>query len=47
VHWLFKRAQVAAPMYGSAGALRRRALALAAQRLGARPRGRRTAGPQT
>jgi alkylation response protein AidB-like acyl-CoA dehydrogenase len=35
VHWLFKRAQVAAPLYGSAGELRRRAVALAAQRLGA------------
>ena len=35
VHWLFKRAQVDAALYGSAGELRRRAAALAARRLGA------------
>jgi alkylation response protein AidB-like acyl-CoA dehydrogenase len=37
VHWLFKRAQVAAPLYGSAGAHRRRAAQLAARRLTATP----------
>lgn len=35
VHWLFKRAQVDAPLYGGAGSHRRRAAQLAARRLGA------------
>jgi len=34
VHWLFKRAQVDAPLFGGAGAHRRRAAQLAARRLG-------------
>ena len=37
VHWLFKRAQVDAPLFGGAGAHRRRAAQLAARRLSATP----------